>query len=169
MTKAVAVLAAAMDVAAVLTGSQSSRLLAENAPTRPTVSGSASSIETDSIHWVRSLEDGKAEATRTGRPLFANFCADWCIPCHLVDRTTFRDPQVVAAMRAFIAVKTDCTKSEMGAAEYKTRVLGSANMPYLTFLDSVGNHLPAQSIEGYADTATLLAALQSVASHEATR
>ncbi len=113
--------------------------------------------------WLHSLDEGFAQARRTGKPIFADFYADWCIPCKVMDRTTFRDAEVLSALRSFVAVKVDCTDPDGPGARYKNEVLKAKNMPYLAFFDAAGTHLADDSIEGKAETAELLVALERVA------
>ena len=46
-----------------------------------------------------------AEAKAKGRPVFVDVWASWCKNCLAMERTTFRDPQVVEALAAFTVVR----------------------------------------------------------------
>ncbi|MBI2944907.1 MAG: thioredoxin family protein [Candidatus Wallbacteria bacterium] len=163
MTQAAAIVMASTGVATVMSGTPWNGALREAARHEAATNGRVLAEESEGIRWFRSLEEARTEATRTGKPIFADFYADWCVPCRLMDRTTFRDSRVVKAMEAFIALKADCTQPKMPAARYKNDVLKSPVMPYLAFFGPAGNPLPADSIEGYTDASELLAALHSVA------
>jgi len=113
------------------------------------------------IRWEKSFRDALKRARAEGRPLLVDFWADWCHWCHELDRTTYRDPAVVAASSAFVAVKVD-TEGSLGdkqvSAEY-----GVETLPTIAFL-SPGGHvlLVRQNFEGpEAFASTLEAARRS--------
>ena len=57
--------------------------------------------------------DNLAQLTRAvdaaQRPVFLDFYADWCVDCKRMERRTFPDPQVAAAMGEFDLLKIDMT------------------------------------------------------------
>lgn len=48
-----------------------------------------------SISW-RAINAGEAEAKKKGKPALYYFTADWCGPCHLLERQVFAVPEVAA-------------------------------------------------------------------------
>jgi len=55
--------------------------------------------------WRNSLADGIAAARAEQKPLLIDFWATWCKNCLTMDKTTFEDEQVKAALAGYVKVK----------------------------------------------------------------
>jgi thioredoxin:protein disulfide reductase len=91
--------------------------------------------------WHASLAEGLAVAEREGRPVLVDLWATWCKNCLTMDKTTFEDPAVLAAL-------SDCVKIQVQAEdpdEPTTRAL-------MQHFQAVG--LPTYVILRPADTRT---------------
>jgi thioredoxin:protein disulfide reductase len=73
------------------------------------------------IAWTGFSDDALTRAVAERRPVFIDFEAEWCLPCREMDRTTFRDPDVVRAAAAFATLKVDVTASDERAEALMSR------------------------------------------------
>ncbi len=65
----------------------------------------AAQQETVESGWLTSLDEALATATQSQQPIFIDFWASWCKNCLKMDKTTFKDPAVVAVLDDFVRVK----------------------------------------------------------------
>ncbi|MGQ4584731.1 protein-disulfide reductase DsbD [Lysobacter sp. F60174L2] len=64
---------------------------------------------------IKSLGDLDREinaAQAAGRPLLLDFYADWCVACKEMERDTFPEPTVHAALADFVLLKADVTAND---------------------------------------------------------
>lgn len=115
----------------------------------------APSLQFSRIDSMQQLEQAIASSSR---PLMLDFYADWCTDCKAMERTTFRDPAVVAALDAYTLLKVDMTaNTEDHQAILKAlRVFGP---PTMLFYDENGVEQRAHRLVGHIDAAGMVAHL----------
>jgi thiol:disulfide interchange protein DsbD len=64
------------------------------------------------IKTVDDLEREVAAASAAGKPVMLDFYADWCVSCKEMERFTFPDPGVQAALASAVLLKADVTKND---------------------------------------------------------
>jgi len=98
-------------------------------------------LAADVVAWQPYSDEALAEALKAGRPVFIDSFAEWCIPCHELDKRTFNQPEVVAASRKFAMFKSDLTKGadEKVKAFYKR--FNVRGVPTLIFLKPDGTEV----------------------------
>ena len=78
-------------------------------------SGSSSQSDKLSFKIVKTEKDLQRELTfakQSNQPVMLDFYADWCVSCKEMERYTFSDPQVKAALSGFHLLKADVTAND---------------------------------------------------------
>ena len=55
--------------------------------------------------WHRQLDEGLNVAARERKPVLIDMWATWCKNCLTMDKTTFKDPAIVAALDRYVKIK----------------------------------------------------------------
>lgn len=87
-----------------------------------------------SIKWFNSVEPAFAEAKETGKPIMIDFYATWCVPCKMLDASTYRNTDVVNESADWVMVRIDVEKNQELAAQYRVE-----SVPTIVLLSSDGN------------------------------
>ncbi|HKA25407.1 MAG TPA: cytochrome c biogenesis protein CcdA [Candidatus Eisenbacteria bacterium] len=109
----------------------------------------AVSTPTQGVEWAPFTSQRLAEATRAGKPVVLDFYADWCIPCHELDRSTFTHPKVRQALARFVALKVDLTTDKVADVQALRTRFGVNGVPTVLFLTPEGNEVPDTRVVGF--------------------
>lgn len=116
-----------------------------------------------SIGWVPFSQESLAQAAQQRRPVVLDFVADWCIPCHEMDVSTFADPRVVELARDFLMLRADLTL-ENEYTQGVTKQFDVRGVPTLIVLDENGREVAR--LVGYVSADELLEAMHRARPHE---
>ena len=112
----------------------------------------------------RAFAPGELEAAlRGGRIAMLDFSADWCVPCHELERRTFTDRRVIARARGFETFKVDLTHYDSPDAERWRRQYGISGVPTIVFLAPDGSEVRAARVEGFLPPARFLEKMELAA------
>ena len=88
-------------------------------------------------------------ALARGTPVMLDFSADWCVPCHELERSTFSDRRVIAVAGLFAAFKLDLTHYDTPEAEHWRKQYGITGVPTVLFLAPGGVEVSGARVEGF--------------------
>jgi thiol:disulfide interchange protein len=79
--------------------------------------------------WYASLPEGLAAAEREGKPVLIDLWATWCKNCLTMDKTTFADPDVKAALAGYVKIKVQAEDPEQEPAKSIMRHFKAVGLP----------------------------------------
>lgn len=105
---------------------------------------------------LAALEQGKARARRTKKPVFLMFTGHNCVNCALMEAKVLPQPEVVARLEGIprVALFTDRGEEERRHLEFMQERFRTTVLPSFYLLDADGNVLAAQN--GGSDQAAFL-------------
>lgn len=106
--------------------------------------------------FLDDLDAARAEAGRSGSPIFVQFSAAWCEPCKEMKEHVFPHPQVARRLERFVRVVVD-VETEAGEEAWMQYKL--PGLPVLSFLRSDGEEVRDLRITGMPDLPDFVARL----------
>ena len=102
--------------------------------------------------FAGSWQQARAESERTGKPLFVEFYANWCPPCHRMAREAFPNPAVGEAFNPhFVNYRIDAELGE-GPELVKRYAIGS--FPTTLYITPTGEVV--HRAVGYAGVSSMI-------------
>ncbi len=117
---------------------------------------------THGVVWEK-YSKGKLElAKQKGKSVVIDFYADWCIPCHELERYTYSDPEVIKALDPFVRLKVDATNPNSEEALEPIETFEILGVPTVLFLDLAGKEVPKTRLTGYVPPAEFLESIKPI-------
>lgn len=114
-----------------------------------------------SIQWETYSEVALERARDQGKPVLIDFVADWCVPCHEMEATTFADRRVAEFARVFVMLRADLTL-ENDESKAITERFDVRGVPTIVLLDPNGHEV--QRMVGYVSADELAFAMEQLVS-----
>jgi len=120
--------------------------------------------ETPGISWERYSDEALQKALADQKPVIIDFSAEWCVPCHELDRFTFTDPRVRGEAWAFPTLKVDLTRSGDTLEQAVKKTYGVMGVPTIIFVEPSGREVRELRVEGFVEPEAFLARMQAFGS-----
>ncbi len=99
----------------------------------------------EDLFFEGDLMAAQKVAKSTRKLVMIDFKAEWCGPCKMLDRTTWKDENVISTLKdKAVAVKVDVDENSELAAKYSIH-----SLPTVIFVDGNGNEV--SRFIGYRD------------------
>lgn len=119
----------------------------------PQLSGRASIVEFRRIKSLADLDRAVAAASAEGKPVMLDFYADWCISCKEMERDTFPDARVRAALTGAVLLQADVTANDADDQALLHR-FGIFGPPTIAFYGPDGAERPKFRVVGFMPAET---------------
>lgn len=113
------------------------------------------------IKSVADLDRAIAGAMGEGRPVLLDFYADWCVSCQEMEKYTFPDPAVQAALTNAVVLQADVTRVDADDQALMQR-FGIIGPPTIVFFTADGMEQTSRRIVGFKPAAEFAAHVQAV-------
>lgn len=104
---------------------------------------------TEGLAWRTDVEAALAEARTRGKPAILDATAQWCAACQELDRKTFRDFAVQAALSDFVRVRVDMTRFDEADERLGRLGVRVGSLPWVGFFLPDGRLNPGVTLTDY--------------------
>jgi thiol:disulfide interchange protein DsbD len=121
--------------------------------------GAAAVSPAPTFEKVASVAELDARLKNAKQPIMLDFYADWCVSCKEMERFTFADPAVAAAMSRMTLLKADVTANTADDQALLKR-FGLFGPPGIIFFDRNGREVHDLQVVGFQPAAKFLPTLE---------
>lgn len=116
-------------------------------------------VQFQRVHTEKDLRAALAAAAASGTPALVDFYADWCAACQVMQRSTFRDSGVIAALEPRVRIQMDLSAS----SDEDSHLLEAFHLygpPAMLFFDRKGEEEKTLRVQSEITAEKLLQRLQ---------
>ncbi len=121
---------------------------------------SVMTLRAEGIRFEPYSDAAMQAAFAQGRPVILEFSADWCVPCHELDRYTFTDRRVIDTSRRYVVLKVDLTRYDSPESQAVRQRFGVTGVPEVLFFGGDGQELRAARVIGFMPAGPFLERMQ---------
>jgi thiol:disulfide interchange protein DsbD len=124
------------------------------------LSAAGGTFSLNAVVWEPYTEEALAGALRTGKPVFIDSTADWCIACHEMDKKTYSQPEIIAESKKFVMLRADLTRNSDERVKAFYKKFNAKGAPTLIFLKPDGVEIPELRGVGFEGQDVFLAKMK---------
>ena len=128
--------------------------------TLKSINAAGGRVTLNAVDWQPYSEEALAAALKTGKPVFIDSTADWCIACHELDAKTYSQPAIIEASRKFIMLRADLTLNNDEKVKAFYKKYAAKGCPTLIFLKPGGEEINELRGVGFEDKDVFLAKMK---------
>lgn len=113
------------------------------------------------VVWEKYDAAKFSQAQASKKPIVMDFFADWCIPCHELDRFTYSNAEVIKELDSFARFKVDLTNPDDEATQKLIDDFEVLGVPTVLFIDSSGKEVKEARLNGFYPAKEFLENLRS--------
>ncbi|HTE42790.1 MAG TPA: protein-disulfide reductase DsbD [Steroidobacteraceae bacterium] len=114
----------------------------------PMASAAEHALPFKRIKSLADLDRELAAAKSAGKPVMLDFYADWCVSCKEMEKYTFTDPRVTAALANAVLLQSDVTANDDDDQALLNR-FGIFGPPSIMFFPTTGDERRNYRVVGY--------------------
>jgi thiol:disulfide interchange protein DsbD len=99
------------------------------------VEAAPAAVESKAV-WYRSFDEALSAARESGKPIFVDVWSTWCKSCDAMERTTLKDPEVLARLDKYVLLKFQAEDPTDPEIKKVLDALGVLGQPFLVFLQT---------------------------------
>ncbi|MGJ3494700.1 protein-disulfide reductase DsbD, partial [Piscirickettsia salmonis] len=109
----------------------------------------------NTVYTMDQLQTALNKAKSKKQPVMVDYYANWCTTCKELDATTFKNNNVVTALKKFSIIRVDITKNDLHAKQIQQafHVFGP---PTIQFFNTHGNLVSHAEVVGYISSKDLI-------------
>jgi len=112
--------------------------------------------------WQTYSQEAFERARALGRPILVDFFAVWCAPCRELDRNTYSDARVLAALDRFTLLKADLTDEQSPLVQGLRERYDVYGVPTVIFVDAGGREHADLRLTGFEPPGPFLERLNRI-------
>jgi thiol:disulfide interchange protein DsbD len=121
-------------------------------PLLPSLKGHISVLPFERVATVSELDQ---RLNTSNKPVMLDFYADWCVSCKEMEKFTFSDPKVQAALKDVVLLQADVTANNADDSALLKR-FDLFGPPGIIFFDPKGQEIRHLRVVGYKDATEFL-------------